>query len=316
MATVTIGIPTRNRVDYLREALASACAAAGPDDQIVVSDNASTDGTPAFLAGLTDSRVTILRQSADLGMVGNWNACLAAARGDHFLMLSDDDVLEPGAIRTLSAPLGDRRVAFAYGRVRVIDTTGAQRTLGHAGPLRETGRAFVEAWFRSERTVYPCALMMRRADLTAAGGYDAGFGPFADVGAWLAILSSAPARDVVYVPDIVASYRVHDAAMSTADLMPGIAGASALARRFATSYLPDGPSGFARIRAHFVASALRRKARSYPMPALAYVGLLLRHAPLVLRMRPVEPYLRQLVILIAPGMYERRKRKRASGYPT
>ncbi len=316
VATVTIGIPTRNRVEYLREAVRSALAAAGPDDQIVVSDNASTDATPAFLAGLTDPRVTVLRQRTDLGMVGNWNACLAAARGDHFLMLSDDDLLEPDAIRALSPPLLDRRVAFAYGRARVVDASGALRTLGHPGVVREDSRAFVRAWFRSRRTVYPCGLMMRRADLEEAGGFDAAFGPFADVGAWLGILSATPARDVVFVPDVVASYRVHDAALSTADLRPGIAGATELARRFAAAYLPDGPAGFARIRAHFVASALRRRARGCYLPTLAYLGLLVRHAPLVLRYRPLEPYARQVVILAAPRAYERRKRAQAAGGAT
>lgn len=312
MAAVTIGIPTRNRVDYLRAAVTSALAAAGPHDQVIVSDNASTDTTPAYLATLADPRVTVLRQTTDLGMVANWNACLAAARCEHFLLLSDDDTLEPGAVRALTAPLADGHVAFTYGRARVIDAAGVQRTLGHPGPPRERASDFVRAWFRSERTAYPCALMVRRVDVIAAGGFDTRFGPFADVGAWLGVLSRAPGQDVVFVPDLVASYRVHDAALSTADLAPGIAGATELGRQFAAGYLPDGQAGFARIRAHFVASALRRRARSSSLPALAYVGLLLRHVRLMLRYRPIEPYLRQLVILAAPGAYERGKRARAT----
>lgn len=313
MAAVTIGIPTRNRVDYLRAAVTSALAAAGPHDQVIVSDNASTDATASYLAALTDPRITVLRQTTDLGMVANWNACLAAARGRYFLLLSDDDTLEPGAVRALAEPLADGHVAFTYGRARVIDAAGAPRTLGHPGPRRERASEFVRAWFRSERTVYPCALLTRRADIVAAGGFDARFGPFADVGAWLGVLSCAPGREVVFVPDIVASYRVHDAALSTSGLAPGIAGATELGRRFAAGYLPDGPAGFARIRAHFVASTLRRRAGSTSMPALAYVGLLVRHTHLMLRYRPIEPYLRQLVILAAPGAYERRKRARATG---
>lgn len=310
--SASIAIPTRNRETYLRAAVESALAAAGPNDQIVVSDNASTDGTAEYLRSVHDPRLTIVRQAHDLGMVGNWNACLGAARGELFLMLSDDDTLEREAIDALAPPLADPHVAFSYGRARVIDETGAERTLGHIGPARESGASFVHAWFASARTLYPCALMVRRGDLVAVGGFDSAFGPFADVGAWLGIWARDVARTIAFTPAIIASYRVHDAALSASDLQPGIAGATELARRFSAQCGPAAPDGFARIRAHYVASALRRRAGATPFPVIAYLMFLLRHLPLVVRLRAPGPFGRQLVILAAPAAYERRKQRRAA----
>ena len=46
-------------------------------------------------------RLVFLKQAENLGMIGNFNACLKAARGELFLMLSDDDFLEQRAIEQL-----------------------------------------------------------------------------------------------------------------------------------------------------------------------------------------------------------------------
>lgn len=310
--SVTIAIPTRNRSGFLGAALESALAAAGPGDEIVVSDNASTDDTPRILAAINDTRVTVLRQHADLGMVGNWNACLAAARGDCFLLLSDDDLLRADAIAALVAALDDRSVAFVYGRTQVIDEAGRERTLGHPAPARETGPQFVGEWFAFNRSIYPCAALFRTDELRGAGGYGASFGPFADVGAWLGVWAANPGRHVAYVARIVAAYRTHDAALSTSGLDDGIAGIATLNARYGAACGAGADRGFARLGAHFVASALRRRATAARHPVFTYAGLVIRHLPLVMRYRSIEAFWRQAVILHDPAAYERRKRQRAA----
>lgn len=81
MPKVTIAIPTRNRVGYLRLALDSAQQQTLEDIEIVVSDNRCTDGTAEMLAAMTDPRLCVLYQKQDLSMVENWNSCVAAATG-------------------------------------------------------------------------------------------------------------------------------------------------------------------------------------------------------------------------------------------
>jgi glycosyltransferase involved in cell wall biosynthesis len=310
--SVTIAIPTRNRPGYLAAALESAFAAAGPADQVIVSDNASNDGTPAFLATIRDPRVTVLRQTTDVGMVGNWNACLAAANGELFMLLSDDDLVERGAIDRLAPMLDDPAVAFAYGRSRVIDQDGKERTLGHIAPARETLPQFLRAWFGYSRTIYPCATIMRAAELRAAGGYEARFGPFADVGAWLGVWTKAPGRDVVFSPDVVAAYRSHEAALSTGDLEGGVAGLRALQSSFRGLQGVDADSGFDAMAAHYVASALRRRAGGTSMPVIEYLGLMIRNVHLVLPNWGFDAYWRQAEILADPAGYEREKQRRAA----
>lgn len=127
---VTIAIPTLNRVNYLKLAIASSLAQTYKNIEIVISDNVSEDGTPELLASYaSDPRIRLLRQTERLDMVGNWNACLAAATGEYFLLLSDDDMLEAEAIEALlsaftSSAVPTDEVGMAYCGGFVIDENG------------------------------------------------------------------------------------------------------------------------------------------------------------------------------------------------
>lgn len=97
---VTIGIPTRNRVDLLERALQSALAQQGVDVEVVVSDNASTDGTRALCEAMAaaDGRLKVLRHDLDIGAERNFRSVLEVASGSMFMWLADDDWIDPGYV--------------------------------------------------------------------------------------------------------------------------------------------------------------------------------------------------------------------------
>jgi glycosyltransferase involved in cell wall biosynthesis len=73
------------------------------DFELVVSDNANDDATPDVIRGMAeDPRLVALRQPLPLGVTQNWTAAFTASRGDHLLVLGDDDYLLPGALRRLT----------------------------------------------------------------------------------------------------------------------------------------------------------------------------------------------------------------------
>jgi glycosyltransferase involved in cell wall biosynthesis len=88
-------LPTRNGGPFLGEALDSILDQTG-DFEVVIGDNANTDETAAVLsARVGDARLRVLRSESVLTVTENWMRCLEAARGDHFLMIGDDDCLLP-----------------------------------------------------------------------------------------------------------------------------------------------------------------------------------------------------------------------------
>ncbi len=97
---LSILIPTYNRKEYLVEALASALRELPSEAEIIVSDNNSSDGTREFLATHPDkNKFKVLIQEKNLGMIGNWNALMAGAKGNCIKILCDDDILLPGSLQ-------------------------------------------------------------------------------------------------------------------------------------------------------------------------------------------------------------------------
>lgn len=103
---LSIGIPTRNRVGYLRDLLSALeeqsqdPAVASDSVEILVSDNASDDETPGLLASV-GSRVSCLRHwrnPENLGAQGNYHKLVREAAGRFLWIIGDDDLLLPGAL--------------------------------------------------------------------------------------------------------------------------------------------------------------------------------------------------------------------------
>lgn len=93
---VSIGLPTYNRAAKLSRAVESVLAQDYCNIELVISDNASTDGTEAFCEELRrrDNRVRYIRQRVNRGLTANYTEVLNGSRGEFFMWLSDDDWLD------------------------------------------------------------------------------------------------------------------------------------------------------------------------------------------------------------------------------
>ncbi len=213
---VTIGIPTYNRLEYLKLAVRSALAQTYSALEIVISDNNSTDATKSYLQSLTDPRIRALIQTADHGMVGNFNACLDAARGEFFLLLSDDDVLEPEAIQRLTLPFrgeGGQMIGLSWSPCTLIDDAGEKLWVTDAGPAQETPAAMLREVFEGRRGPRLASVLVRTKDARRFGGYDgARHGLLCDTGNWGRVALSYDF--VACVAEPVVKYRVHSASLT------------------------------------------------------------------------------------------------------
>ena len=94
---VTIEIVTWNRKDELFRCIESAIAQTHPRCEIVVVDNASTDGTPDMVA-LEFPQVRLVHAGSNLGCPSGRNLGFAHCRGEYIYMLDDDGWLERDAV--------------------------------------------------------------------------------------------------------------------------------------------------------------------------------------------------------------------------
>ena len=91
---LSIGLPVYNGEDFLAESLDSLLGQTYEDFELIISDNASTDGTADICRGYAkqDSRIRYVRQPHNLGCAPNHNVLVQYARGELFKWVSHDDL--------------------------------------------------------------------------------------------------------------------------------------------------------------------------------------------------------------------------------
>lgn len=122
---ISVVIPTFDRPNYLRVALASVIAQSHKHLEIIVSDNASPQDPAGIIAEFADPRVRLHRNARNLGITGNVLAGVALATGKYIAILGDDDVWRADFLATLLAPLeADPDVVVAFCDHDIIDADG------------------------------------------------------------------------------------------------------------------------------------------------------------------------------------------------
>ena len=127
--TVAVCIGTYNQAQYLRECIESVVAQTHPIQEIWVSDDASTDNTPAVMEEICKvySTVRYYRQPRNLGIAGNLSWVLSKPATDLVVRLDSDDRLEPAFVATLAILMNKYpQAGYAHCNIYEVDGHGVQ----------------------------------------------------------------------------------------------------------------------------------------------------------------------------------------------
>ena len=208
---VTVVIPTYNAENYLAAAVDSVLRQTFSDYELLILDNASTDGTPTLMGRYTDSRVAYRRNSENLGLAGNVARGIREARGHYIIFLGADDIWEPQFLAKAVAFLeAAPQISMVHGPAAWIDEEGRRfGGTGNAWPQLTPGpRAMLEAFAAG---FCFSTMVMRTALVRATGPIGEEWQEVIDL--WL-FLRMCLAGDVGYLDEVLCEYRVHGQAMS------------------------------------------------------------------------------------------------------
>ncbi|WP_308206394.1 glycosyltransferase family 2 protein [Mycobacterium yunnanensis] len=224
LPTMSVVICTRDRLDLLREALASVLRCDYPDFEVIVVDNASSDDSCVkFVEILGDPRVRAVTEPRP-GLAVARNTGVLEARGEFVAFTDDDVVVEPRWLRWLAtAATGSDRIGCVTGLVP-------------SGELRTPTQQYFESqvhWSNNlQRTVFDMAtpppgvplfpfqvglygtgasFAMPRAVVVDLGGFDEGLGVGSptgggeDIDMFVRVLASG--RQLVYEPAAIVWHR-------------------------------------------------------------------------------------------------------------
>lgn len=178
---VTLVAACYNHARFLRDCLSSIAAQTVDAYDLIVVDDASTDGSQDLIrATIQELRLDarIIFHTSNRGICATFNAALAEVRTPFVAFLSTDDVLMPTRLEhqvDLLDALGPD-VAFVYSDMPVIDGAG-ERTGDHFyGPSMpnryRTGREEMYRELLGGNFIAAPSAMMRTEALRAVGGYD------------------------------------------------------------------------------------------------------------------------------------------------
>lgn len=200
--------PAYNQARYLGETIASVLGQDLPALDYLVVDDGSTDSTPAVLERYT-GRVRWERQ-ANQGQVRTLNAAWSRARGSYLAYLSSDDILYPGALRTLVGVLeADPAAVCVFPDADLIDERSRVIKRGLYRPF-DLARLVVE----QECYIGPGAVF-RRSAFAAVGGWNPELRLAPDREFWMRLASQGAIR---FHPEALAGYRMHAKSISFRDV--------------------------------------------------------------------------------------------------
>ena len=221
---VTIGIPTYQRLEYLKQAVDSALAQSYPAIEVLVSD----DGTSEEIAswGLSMQlklfpKFRYQRNPKNLGLAGNWNSIAGAAQGDYLIIIGDDDRLEPLFISSL-LPYLNAGAAVAFCNQHIIDSAGTR--------ILDQSEYFTQHYHRAElspgrienpasvvwRNSVPMSAALIRTDLVRNFRFKEDLNtPEIEL---FARLTQSKANDFYFCPEYLAEYRVHTGSETSSGL--------------------------------------------------------------------------------------------------
>jgi len=124
---VSIGLPVFNGEKYLAEALESLLAQTFSDFELIISDNASTDGTEAICKEYAskDYRIRYYKSRKNIGAVGNFNRAFSLSNAEYFKWAAHDDLCARDYLKQCLEVLDhEPSVVLCYPKTTIIDEKG------------------------------------------------------------------------------------------------------------------------------------------------------------------------------------------------
>lgn len=202
---VSVVLTTYNRAHVLAATIESILHQTYQAFELIISDDCSTDNTEQVSRAYEgrDSRVRYRKNDVNLGMPGNLNSAICAARGEFVANLHDGDQYDRALLATWLAALEKcPDAAFVFNAYRDLDANGIERRVHREDlPSCFPGNVLLEeVFFRRWGFGSPVwgTVMARRSAYERATFFQQRFGFCADVDMWLRL---AERHHVAYIDE-------------------------------------------------------------------------------------------------------------------
>lgn len=156
---------TYNGMHYVKEQLSTILEQLGPDDEVVVVDDCSSDATLDAVRSFSDPRIKIFENARNAGHVASFGRALSLASHDTLIMADQDDIWLPARVERMAQALAQPGKFVVSSNSEFMDSKGAPVAYECEGVTAASSTDFAgNIWsiFTGRRRYYGCAMAVRR----------------------------------------------------------------------------------------------------------------------------------------------------------
>lgn len=205
----TILLPLFNGANFLGRSIDNLCKIAGPQDEILIIDDGSTDTTKQEIDALCkhDSRI-IVHFCQHRGLVETLNFGIQNASNEFIARADIDDTYDYERISAQVQFLANNpEISAVFSDYKMVNLSG--RNLG-LFPSAISPELTAFSLINSQRTAHP-SVMYRKSAVIAAGSYLAEDFPAEDLALWIRLVDKGK---IASLPEILLNYTVHSASIT------------------------------------------------------------------------------------------------------
>ena len=203
---ISVCIATYNGERYIRQQIESIVCQLNVDDEIIVSDDGSTDGTLDIVKGIGDKRIKIIEGPGRKSPILNFECALKASKGDFIFLSDQDDVWKPDKVEICMKWLKTYNCVVSDAEVTDNRLKPLYPSLYAIMQVRQ-GRIYNTIW---KNGYTGCCMAFRRDVVEASLPFPKDI-PMHDI--WIGNVA-AYKYNVIFIPDRLIHFRRHENTIS------------------------------------------------------------------------------------------------------
>ena len=152
-----------NGAQFIGEQLNSILSQLDAADEVIISDDGSTDDTVGVIEKFEDRRIKLIRNTGSKGIVSNIENALVRARGDVVFLSDQDDVWEANKVRAMMGYLEEYDLVVSD--CRIVDQNSCEICSSYYA-TRNSGKGLIRNLFRN--SYMGCCMAFKKTLLVKA----------------------------------------------------------------------------------------------------------------------------------------------------
>jgi glycosyltransferase involved in cell wall biosynthesis len=119
---ISVCIATYNGEKFILEQINSILPQLDKDDEVIISDDCSTDNTIELIKSLNDNRIRIYINKKQIGIIANFENAIRIAKGNYIFLSDQDDIWKPDKVQVQLSDLVDKGFDLSISDCEIFDS--------------------------------------------------------------------------------------------------------------------------------------------------------------------------------------------------